>query len=348
MSLKDRLVRQIAADGPMPLSSFMQMALHDPAEGYYATRPGLGEDFTTAPETSQIFGELIGLWLVHEWRALGEPQQFVLAEIGPGRGTLMADALRIAGVAGGDGFMTAMRVGLIEPSPALRRVQSDRLGAFSPHFAAELTSLPDGPMLLVANEYLDCLPARQFRQTGAGWRECVAGLSADGQLALGLAADPPRLPAEAALTGAVVEIQPGLDLVIAALAERGAPFRALFIDYGPSDSAPGDTLRAYLKGKQVDPLVSPGACDLTVDVDFGRFARLARSAGLDVAGPVPQGLFLMGLGAQARLRQLIAANPDQAEALFTRAQKLIDPAEMGERFKAICLSSPGLPEPAGF
>jgi NADH dehydrogenase [ubiquinone] 1 alpha subcomplex assembly factor 7 len=348
VSLKDRLIRQIAADGPMPLSSFMQLALHDPVEGYYATRPGLGEDFTTAPETSQIFGELIGLWLVHEWRALGAPPEFILAEIGPGRGTLMADALRIAGVAGGEAFLSAHRLWLVEASPALMAVQSERLGAFGPHFAAELTGLPDGPMLLVGNEYLDCLPARQFRQTGAGWRECVAGLNEDGQLALGLAADPPRLPAEAALTGAVVEVQPGLDLVIAALAGRRAPFRALFIDYGPSDSAPGDTLRAYSKGKQVDPLHSPGACDLTVDVDFGRLARLGRAAGLDVAGPEPQGLFLLGLGAQARLRQLIAAHPDQAEALYAQAQRLIDPADMGERFKAISLSSPGLPAPAGF
>lgn len=348
MTLEDRLIRLIETDGPIPLSAYMQIALHDPKEGYYAARPGIGRDFTTAPETSQVFGELIGLWIVHEWRALGEPEAFQLVEIGPGRALLLHDALKIAALAGGQPFLDALSLVLVEPSPALRMVQTERLQRYRPTFAATLSAVPAGPMLLVANEYLDCLPARQFRRDGDRWRECVIGLSGDRKLVMGLAADEPRPPMGTALTGDVVEVQSGLDLIIADLVSRAAPYRALFIDYGPDDRAPGDTLRAYREGRQVSPLDSPGASDLTVDVDFGRFSRLAAGMGIDVAGPTPQGMFLLGLGAQARLNQLIKANPDEAEAIYTAAQRLIDPQHMGERFKAICLSSKGLVPPAGF
>ncbi|MBA4225099.1 MAG: SAM-dependent methyltransferase [Hyphomonas sp.] len=348
MTLEERLIRLIETDGPIPLSAYMQIALHDPKDGYYTVRPGLGRDFTTAPETSQIFGELIGLWIVHEWRAMGEPSPFHLVEIGPGRALLMHDALKMAALAGGQAFLDALQLTLIEPSPALRLVQAERLQRFAPHFVSQLSSVPAGPMLLVANEYLDCLPVRQFHRDGDRWRECVVGLSAERSLVMGLAADEPRPPMGTALTGNVVEVQSGLDLIIADLAPRAAPFRALFIDYGPAERAPADTLRAYRDGRQVSPLESPGLCDLTADVDFGRFARLAAAANLDVSGPTPQGMFLLGLGAQARLNQLIKANPDEAEAIYTAAQRLIDPKEMGERFKAICLSSAGLPKPAAF
>ena len=348
MTLEDRLIRLIETDGPIPLSAYMQIALHDPKEGYYAARPGLGRDFTTAPETSQVFGELIGLWIVHEWRAMGEPSPFRLVEIGPGRALLMHDALKIAAIAGGQSFLSALQLVLIEPSPALRLLQTERLKRYAPSFASQLSQVPAGAMILVANEYLDCLPVRQFRRDGAQWRECVIGLSAERKLIMGLAADEPLPPMGTALTGNVVEVQSGLDLITADLVSRADPFRALFIDYGPVDRAPGDTLRAYREGQQVSPLESPGASDLTVDVDFGRFARLAANVGLDVAGPTPQGMFLLGLGAQARLNQLIQANPDEAEAIYNAAQRLIDPQQMGERFKAICLSSAGLPKPAGF
>lgn len=348
MTLEERLVRLIKTGGPIPLSTYMQLVLHDPQEGYYATRPGVGRDFITAPETSQVFGELIGLWLVHEWRAMGSPAAFRLVEIGPGRGQLMLDALRIAGTAGGADFLAAMQLTFVEPSPVLRAALAQLFGPLEPHFAATLAQVPVGPMLLVANEYLDCLPARQFRAAEGGWRECVVGLDGDGRLAFGLAADEPRPPQGAALAGDAVEVQTGLDLVIADLASRQDIFRTLFIDYGPDDRAPGDTLRAYREGKQVSPLETPGVCDLTVDVDFGRFARLAAAAGLDVAGPTPQGMFLLGLGAQARLGQLIEANPDDAEVIFQAASRLIDPKEMGARFKAVCVSSPGLAKPAGF
>ena len=348
MTLKDRLIRLIETGGPIPVSTYMQLCLHDTGQGYYATRPGIGKDFITAPEISQIFGELIGLWLVHEWKALGSPDEIRIVEIGPGRGVLMQDALRLAMVAGGEDFARAMRVTLVEPAPAMREIQREALAAAQPDFAATLAEVPAGPMLLVANEYLDCLPARQFRKDGNGWRECVIGLDADNELVFGLAADEQAAPEGAAETSAVVEVQTGLDILLADLVTRPDPFRALFVDYGPADVAPGDSLRSYKDGQQVSPLALPGESDLTVDVDFGRLARLARKIGLDVAGPAPQGMFLLGLGAQARLNQLVKANPDDAEAMFNAAQRLIDPKDMGERFKAICLSSGGLPTPAGF
>ncbi len=348
MTLKDRIIRLIETGGPIPVSTYMQLALHDPQQGYYATRPGLGTDFITAPEISQIFGELIGLWAVHEWKALGEPENFHLVEIGPGRGTLMADALRLAYVAGGPAFAKAAKLTLVEMSPELRRVQAERLKDYDPGFADQLSDIPAGPMILTANEYLDCLPARQFRKDGGTWRECVIGLDNDGNLAFGLAADEQRAPDGTADAAMAVEVQTGFDLLIAELATRADPFRALFIDYGPADAAPGDSLRAFSDGQQVSPLARPGETDLTVDVDFGRLARLAGSAGLAVHGPAAQGMFLLGLGAQARLNQLVEANPDHAETIFNAAQRLIDPKDMGARFKAICLSSGGLPAPAGF
>jgi len=348
VTLKERLIRLIESGGPIPVSTYMQLCLHDTAQGYYATRPGIGKDFITAPEISQIFGELIGLWLVHEWKAMGSPAPFRLVEIGPGRGALMQDALRLAVVAGGEDFANAMQLTLVEPAPAMREIQRAGLATAEPEFVSSLTDVPAGPMLLVANEYLDCLPARQFRKDGAAWRECVIGLDDTGALAFGLAADEQAAPEGTAETSAAVEVQTGMDILIADLVTRTAPFRALFIDYGPADVAPGDSLRSYKDGQQVSPLALPGESDLTVDVDFGRLKRLAEKAGLAVSGPAPQGLFLLGLGAQARLNQLVKANPDEADMVFNAAQRLIDPKDMGERFKAICLSSAGLPAPAGF
>ena len=351
MTLKERLIRLIETGGPIPVSTYMQLALHDRQEGYYATRPGLGTDFITAPETSQVFGELLGLWAVHEWRAMGEPDAFCLVEIGPGRGVLMQDALRMAFVAGGKPFADAMQLYLVEPSPALRDVQVERLAIYEPQFAEQASEVPELPTIILANEYLDCLPARQFRRDGDAWRECVVGLDGDGALAFGLAADGRAAPDGTAPAAACVEVQTGLDILVAELATRagkGAPLHALFIDYGTSDAAPGDSLRAFQQGKQVSPLHAPGETDLTVDVDFGRLKRLAAGAGLAVHGPAPQGMFLLGLGAQARLNQLVKANEDDAEAIFNAAQRLIDPKDMGERFKVICISSQGLPKPAGF
>lgn len=351
MCLKDRIIRLIETNGPIPLSTYMQLALHDPKDGYYATRPGIGRDFITAPETSQIFGELLGLWVVHEWRAMGAPTEFSLVEIGPGRATLMRDALRLAYVAGDRAFTDALQLTLIEPSPSLQAVQADALSDYQPTFSNELRDVPPGHTLILANEYLDCLPARQFRRTGGSWHECVIGLDESGALAFGLAADDTDSIASANADSHVVEIQPSLDLLVAELSSRAASgdrFHALFIDYGPAGASPGDSLRAYKDGVQIHPLAAPGESDLTVDVDFSRLKSLADAAGLKVTGPSPQGMVLLGLGAQARLTQLVEANPDHADDIYNSVQKLIDPKQMGERFKMVCISSPDMPDPAGF
>lgn len=333
----------------MPVSAFMQACLHDPVQGYYATRPGLGTDFTTAPDISQMFGELIGGWIAYEWQEMGAPQRASLIELGPGRGTLMADALRAIRTWPA---AQALDVHLLEASPALREVQAARLSDATPRFLISLDDIPPGPFLMVANEFLDCLPARQFVRDGKTWREQVVGLDPDGDLVFGLDASDHDL--QGLLAGqatAIAEVQPGLDGIVTMLASRardGDPFRALFVDYGPDDRAPGDSLRAYHAGRQVPPLAMPGEADLTVDVDFGRLARLAASAGLDVAGPVTQRAFLAALGIQERLTRLARSAPDEAPRLYEGARRLVDPGEMGTRFKAICLSSPGLPPAAGF
>ena len=353
MSLKDRLKAAISATGPMPVSAYMSQCLHDPADGYYATQPGLGSDFTTAPETSQIFGELLGLWAAHEWRMIGAPGSVSLVELGPGRGVMMADALRAASAAsaasGMSDFAKALSLTLIEASPALRELQGERLTPWRPVFKSALADVAPGHTLILANEYLDCLPARQFVQQAGEWRERVVGLDQNENLSFGLAVD--RAPQDIAPGAHVaVEVQPGLETLVEELkarAEAGDVFRALFIDYGPDKTAPGDSLRAYKNGAQSDPLAEPGACDLTVDVDFGRLKRLATAAGLSVSGPLSQRGFLGALGVQARLDALIKTHPDKAERLFEGASKLVDPSQMGARFKVICLSSPGLPPPAG-
>ncbi|MEO9968631.1 MAG: SAM-dependent methyltransferase [Hyphomonadaceae bacterium] len=355
MSLKDRLIRQIRMDGPMPVSSYMQTCLHDPKDGYYANGAGLGRDFITAPETSQMFGELIGLWLVNAWQATGASTTFNIVEMGGGRGTLMADAMRAAHAAADTNFANGLFLELIEASPALRDLQAKKLEPFAPSFKDRLEHVNPHLTFIIANEFLDCLPARQFVREDEVWRERVVGLDEDGELAFGI--DRSDLRAEAAadmppvsLNGET-EVQPGLDGLIETLSDRvenGDRFHALFIDYGPDNHAPTDTLRAYKNGEQVDPLACPGEADLTVDVDFGRLAKLAKGAGLSVSGPITQGEFLGKLGLQERLDTLIKANPERAEALFQGAQKLVDPAEMGTRFKVICISTPSLPKPAGF
>ncbi len=343
-ALESALKAQISHDGPLSVAAFMAACLFDPEHGYYATGAGLGRDFTTSPEISQVFGELVGLWAAHEWHMIGAPDPFHLIEIGPGRGLLMEDVLRAT--EGYRDFRAAAEVTLVETSPVLRRMQAERLGAKAA-FMNGLSEIAAGPTLLIANEFLDCLPARQFIRDGVHWRERMVGLGHDGALSFGLSGPVP-LPLEAGDAGEV-EVQFGLDAVVSEVSARlsGAPGRALFIDYGPPDTTPGDSLRAFCRGEQVSPLERPGACDLTVDVDFSRLKRLGVAAGLDVHGPVPQGLFLQRLGAEARMQALVRANPGRAADIHAGVQRLVEPGGMGTAFQAICLSSPGLPPPAG-
>lgn len=348
-TLKQRLTAMIQASGPVSVATYMDLCLHDRQHGYYATRPGLGEDFITAPEISQIFGELIGLWLANEWQSLGAPKQLNLVEIGPGRGTLMADALRAAHSV--PGFVDAVQLHFLEPSPVLRSHLTERFADHDPIFLDHFEDIPqDTPVLVIANEWLDCLPVQQYVRVGETWHERVIGLNDENELTFGLNTDalPPEIGRDTAED--TLELQPGLKTLAEGLSNLFAHTvgRALLIDYGPASDTPGDTLRSYQKGEQIDPLTAPGESDLTCDVDFARLKRLSEKAGCTVSGPISQSAFLLRLGAEARLNQLAKTHPDTANDLYHGIRKLTDPAEMGERFQAICISGYDLPPPAAF
>jgi NADH dehydrogenase [ubiquinone] 1 alpha subcomplex assembly factor 7 len=354
--LGDRLARHIRAHGPLTVAAFMAMALHDRAGGYYVRRQPIGAagDFTTAPEISQIFGELIGLWCADLWRQLGEPSAVAVVELGPGRGTLMADFLRA--VAGVPGFRKALRLYLVEASPILRDEQRRRLGD-APVWIASLDEVPAGPLLLVANEFLDALPVRQLVRGRHDWGERMVTIGPDHRLVF---ADGPEHPVLSMLvaadrrdaaTGTVVEICPAAAAVAAALGTRlrQQPGAALFIDYGYAGGSPGATLAAICGHRTADILDRPGEADLSAHVDFAAFAAAAIGAGAVAHGPVAHGRFLAELGAAARLAALSArATAAQRARLEAGLRRLIDPAEMGTLFKVLALVSPGLPTPAGF
>jgi NADH dehydrogenase [ubiquinone] 1 alpha subcomplex assembly factor 7 len=352
-----RIGRHIRKDGPISVAAFMAMALHDPQDGYYARHDPLGRagDFITAPEISQIFGELIGLWCADLWQRVGRPDPIILAELGPGRGTLMADLLRAA--ASVPAFRRALRLCLVEASPVLRAEQQRRLAAAEPRFVDGVEALPQGPLLLLANEFLDALPIRQLVRGHSEWAERLVGVDAEGRLAF---AEGPPNPVLSLLVpnalrglppGTIVEICPAAAALAAALGERFAASTgaALFVDYGYFPSRPGPTLSALRHHQPVGVFDSPGDADLSAHVDFAAIADAARIAGAAVWGPMPQGRFLAALGAEARLAALSArASSEQQALLESGLRRLIDPAEMGTLFKAMAVTSPGLPAPAGF
>ncbi len=361
-ALAERIKGRIRSEGPMTLSAFMAEALFDPTEGFYATRDpiGAGADFVTAPEISQMFGELIGLWCVQAWRDMGAPPRLSLIELGPGKGTMMADMLRAARL--DPDFVRAARVFLVEASPALKTVQGRSLEASPCPIAwiGAVEDAPETPALIVGNEYLDCLPIRQFLMTPDGWRERLAGLDPDGERVAYVLSNAAPHPDDVALIpeslreaepGTVAEIRPASAPLAAHLGERFAtkPGRALFIDYGPAQSEGGDTLQAIAKHEKTDPLAEPGGADLTARVDFAALADAARAAGLDVAGPVTQAAFLTALGVEHRAAALSQKQEGAERSKIARQLfRLTGDDQMGALFKAICLSSEGLPAPAGF
>jgi NADH dehydrogenase [ubiquinone] 1 alpha subcomplex assembly factor 7 len=346
-ALRERLADMVRINGPMPVSLYMLTCLHDPKDGYYATRAGFNTDFTTAPETSQVFGELLGLWAAHEWIAMGSPLSFRFIELGPGRGTMMADMMRAAESV--TGFREAAEISLVEASPALREHQAELLSAYRIQHFEDLEHVPKGPTVLVANEFLDCLPVRQFVRDGNGWRERQVGFDVFKELDFGIG-PPADLPPHVIPASDEVEFAVALETVVDVVARRFASHsgRALFIDYGPDDHSPGDTLRAYKAGKQVSPMAAPGTSDLTADVDFPRLAHLAEAHQLAVHGPIRQGYFLRRLGARERAMQLAGANPARSDEISAALRKLTALDEMGSRFKAICLSPKGAEAPPGF
>jgi len=306
---------------------------------YYATHDPFA-DFTTAPEIAQMFGEIIGAWAAIVWQQMGAPPHIVLAEAGPGRGTLMQDALRLIARAA-PAFRTALRVHFIETSPRLRGEQAARV----PHavWHDDLDDLPAAPTILIANEFLDALPIRQFVRADSGWTE---RLVADGRF---VHVQAPDLSREAP-AGAVVEISDAIAGWTARLARRVAALggAALILDYGTAHTAPGDSLQALRGGEPADPLADPGSADLTAHVDFSAVATAARAAGAASWGPIPQGAFLTRLGLRERTERLIAANPARREELRRAAERLASPARMGLLFKALCLTQQAALPPPGF
>lgn len=357
-ALPSRIARRIRAEGPLSVAAYMAMALHDPVLGYYATRDPLGEsgDYVTAPELSQIFGELIGLWCADLWQRSGAPAPLILAELGPGRGLLMSDLLRAG--ASVPGFRQAIRLYLVETSAKLRAEQKARLDSAAPVWVERIDALPPGPMLLLANEFLDALPVRQFVRGKKEWRERLIALDAqdrfifaDGPESLAASRLVPEGWRESAEEGVVVEICPAALALASALGARfqKEPGAALFIDYGEARSPGRATLRAYRGHREVSPLSEPGTADLTADVDFGAFLDAARQEGAQGYGPVTQGRFLAALGILERLAALCrGAGPKERERLEGAVASLVDPEEMGRRFKAAAIASPGLPAPDGF
>jgi NADH dehydrogenase [ubiquinone] 1 alpha subcomplex assembly factor 7 len=355
-TLADHLRRRIEAQGPLSVADFMADALGHPRYGYYMTRDPLGGagDFITAPEISQMFGELIGLWCVVQWRSMGAPAPFRLVELGPGRGSLMADILRAAGEASPE-FTAALDLHLVETSPVLRAAQRKALSSArqGPAWHDRFGDVPEGPLMVIANEFFDALPVRQFERSRGDWRERLVGLDGDGfcfVLSPPLKSPPPLPPGLGSLrNGDVVEVSPGGTEIAAAIGRRLAATAgaALIIDYGHGRSAAGDTLQAVKGHAYFGVLETPGEADLTAHVDFAALGRAAADAGAAVFGPMGQGVFLESLGLGARAAALTRnASPGRAREIAAARARLS--GSMGELFKVMVLTAPGLPSPPGF
>jgi SAM-dependent MidA family methyltransferase len=350
-ALLGELHRMIALEGPISVERYMALCLGHPLHGYYATRDPFGADgdFTTAPEISQMFGELIGLWAAEAWRLMGAPKPLRLVELGPGRGTLMCDLLRAARVV--PGFSDAAEVHLVETSPVLRERQREKLSAVGPiAWHGGFAAIPSGPAIVIANEFLDALPARQFVKTERGWCERLIGF-ADGKLVFGLAPEPAaRLPAGGRV-GDVLEL-PGAALDVTREIARRVAVQggaALVIDYGYCGPAFGDTLQAVKRHAFADPLAEPGEADLTIHVDFAAVAAAARASGAAVHGPVAQADFLRALGIKTRAKALARASTAQAADIDGALRRLTDeaPGGMGG-FKALAIAHADLGALPGF
>lgn len=321
---------------------------------YYATRDPFGAkgDFVTAPEISQMFGELIGLWSVETWNALGRPTPVNLVELGPGRGTLMADALRAARAA--PAFASAMRLHMIETSPALIGKQREALAAFGSTWHENLDAVPEGPLIVIANEFFDALPIRQFERAPRGWHERLVGLDASGAFHFALAPDPvagmAMLPGSTP-PGSVVEICAAAEALAEQIARRivAAGGAALIVDYGTSCRQPGGTLQALRGHARHPPLEAPGSADLTAHVDFKALARAAETAGARAWGPVAQGDFLSRLGIAERASALSRrATHREAGEIRAAVERLTGADGMGTLFQVLALTAPGAAPPAGF
>jgi NADH dehydrogenase [ubiquinone] 1 alpha subcomplex assembly factor 7 len=340
----DILKQRLTSHGPISVSDFMAWCLTGWDGAYYRKGVPLGAagDFITAPEISQIFGELIGLWAWAVWQSMGAPLAFSFVELGPGRGTLMADALRATSKT--RGFLEAARIHLVEASVTLREIQAHTLkGTCAPVWHDDITTLPSGPAIVIANEFLDVLPVEQHIYSDGAWHLRMVGLNAGGKPAF--MTGPPALPPVALLPptppsdGDILESHPDVPAVIAGLASGKTPLAMLFIDYGYSLPAYGDTFQAVRNHTYVDPFETPGAADLTSHVNFTEIRLAAQNADLKSWELMPHNVFLKGLGLELRLEQLLmSAQEKQHAALISGARRLVDPAEMGTLFKVMAIA----------
>ncbi len=352
--LEAEIRRRIAVGGPMAVANYMELCLTHPEHGYYATRDPLGAagDFITAPEISQMFGELIGLWAAAVWRAMESPATIRLVELGPGRGTMMVDALRAAKVM--PTFRAAIALHVVEVSPRLERLQRQALAAADVPVTwhRSIDDVPDGALLVLANEFFDALPVHQAVMCADGWHERVVEIGDDDALQFGIARDPiplfdKLLPGtlRAAEIGEIFEWRS--DRMALELGRRIARFggAALIIDYGHLETAIGETLQAIGGHRFVEPLLTPGEADLTAHVDFQALAQAAEGMGARVHGPVTQAVLLRRLGIRSRAAALKAgAPPEYAGTIDAALARLTDESRtgMGRLIKAVALSSPRL------
>jgi NADH dehydrogenase [ubiquinone] 1 alpha subcomplex assembly factor 7 len=342
-ALKRKILALIEAQGPLTVAQYMAIALGDSEHGYYMRRDPLGRDFITAPEVSQVFGELIGLFFVQAWEDRGRPKTFQFVELGPGRGTLMADMIRVAAKLRPE-FVHAVRITLAETSPALRAKQADTLAALPVEWVSRFDDVPtNGPLFLIANEFFDALPIHQFVKGEHGWHERMVTRDDDN---LRFALTPETIPASViptsvrdAPTGSIIEVNAGASQLARRIAGRIADAGgvALVIDYGHVTTAVGDTLQAVKNNAFTDPLGEPGEADLTTHVDFQALGSVAREEGARTPSVIAQSEFLEALGIHPRAERLKCDNPERASEIDSAIERLIDPQQMGTLFKAMAI-----------
>lgn len=356
--LHTEIKRLIRASGPMPVWRYMELCLWHPQHGYYISRDPLGRegDFTTAPEVSQMFGELLGLWAASVWKGVGSPETFRLIEIGPGRGTMMSDALRALRVL--PQLYQTISVHMVEINPVLREKQKATLtGLRNVTWHERFDEVPEGPSVVFANEYFDVLPIHQMIRRESGWHERMIELDADENFAYVAAPEPtpgfdmlvPPL-VRAAPVGAIFEWRPDTEIMTIAKRMRDQRGAAVIIDYGHLRSEAGDTFQAIARHSFADPLRTPGLADITAHVDFDALGRAAEAVGARTHGPITQGEFLQRLGIETRALTLMQkASHEVAEDISTGLKRLIGGGRggMGELFKVLGVSDPGLPVLAG-
>jgi NADH dehydrogenase [ubiquinone] 1 alpha subcomplex assembly factor 7 len=356
MSLEEILIERIRDSGPLSIAEYMEQVLAHPEHGYYMRRDpfGVSGDFITAPEVSQMFGELLGLWAGVAWMTAGSPETINLVELGPGRGTLMADMLRAAPLV--EGFEQAIEVHLVETSPVLEEIQQQCLEATKPIWHRAFADVPEGPLIVIANEFFDALPIEQYFHAGDYWCPRMVDIKPDGDGLCFILLPPfeaPELPPGLidAPGDVMVEVCPAALDIAEDIARRIAEWggAALFVDYGHGESAPGDTLQGVKNHDFHDPLVDPGTADLTAHVDFGALAHRVFASGARALGPVTQGHFLTTLGIVERAESLREnASPEQAEDIAQALKRLVDGDEMGDLFKVMAVTGLEAPPPPGF